>query len=169
MRVADIMRRSFEVAHLHEPLDRVLDRLAAEGTDAIPVVDGDRIVGLVTRDGVEHALTAAPEGAEVAVRDIVGSGAPHCLESSSVEEARATMRAAGVYSLAVLNDNEELVGIVHETALPGEEDAVAAPAAQMPGADDTEERHAGLKVYAERPRLQSSADEPGREPGPPRR
>ncbi len=169
MRVADIMRRSFEVAHLHEPLDRVLDRLAVEGTDAIPVVDGDKVVGLVTRDAVEHALTEAPEGAEVAVRDIVGSGAPNCLESSSVEEARAAMRAAGVYCLAVLNDNEELVGLVHESDVPGEEDSVAAPAAQMPGADESEERHAGLKVYAERPRLQSGAGEPDREPGPHRR
>ena len=168
MRVADIMRRSFEVAHLHEPLDRVLDRLAVEGTDVIPVVDGDKVVGLVTRDAVEHALTEAPR--EPRSRFATSSApAPPTASRAAAWEARAAMRAAGVYCLAVLNDNEELVGLVHESDVPGEEDSVAAPAAQMPGADDAGERHAGLKVYAERPRLQSGAGEPDREPGPHRR
>jgi tRNA nucleotidyltransferase (CCA-adding enzyme) len=156
MHVVDVMRRSFEVVHLHEPLARVDDRMMAEGSDALPVVDGDRVVGLVTRDAVARALAARAEDTDIAVRDIAARPPPHCLESDSVDEARAAMRTADTNCLVVLDANEELVGLVHEADLPRPGPADVSAPTPLRGADDAKERHPGLKVYTGRPRLRST-------------
>ncbi len=96
MRVAEVMRRSIEVVHLHEPLTRVRERFDAAGLDAMPIVDGDRIVGILGQADLEQALGSRIDVEASAVRDLDAPEAAHCLETHSVEEARAVMDSAGL-------------------------------------------------------------------------
>ncbi len=167
MRVAEVMRRSIEVVHLHEPLTRVRERFDATGLDAMPIVDGDRIVGILGQADLEQALGSRIDVEAGAVRDLDAPEAAHCLETHSVEEARAVMDSAGLDWLIVLDGREELAGLVGRADLPSTGRRAAAPPPR-PGADDAREDHAGLKVYAQQPRLQSAPGGPRRpRPGEP--
>jgi len=54
--VADVMTRTFEVAHPHDMLDGACARLQASEAPLMPVIDGDRVVGLVTLENVGELL-----------------------------------------------------------------------------------------------------------------
>jgi Zn-dependent protease/CBS domain-containing protein len=54
--VASAMRRDFQTATSTEGLDAALSRLQAAGGRPLPVVDGDRLVGLVTHENVGEFL-----------------------------------------------------------------------------------------------------------------
>ena len=50
--VTDAMHRRFEVADAHEPLDAALPRLRASQCDALPVLDGGKLVGILRLENV---------------------------------------------------------------------------------------------------------------------
>jgi CBS domain-containing protein len=47
-RVEDRMVRTVEVAHIHETLAAAADRMAVAGVGALPVVDGDELLGMIS-------------------------------------------------------------------------------------------------------------------------
>jgi CBS domain-containing protein len=54
--VVDAMTPAFDVAHPHEMLDIAFARLQASEAPLMPVVDGDRVVGLLTLENVGELL-----------------------------------------------------------------------------------------------------------------
>ncbi len=58
-RVGDLMVRTVEVAHVHETPAAAADRMAVTGIGALPVVDGDELLGMISA----HRRPAAPDRA----------------------------------------------------------------------------------------------------------
>jgi CBS-domain-containing membrane protein len=54
--VGDVMRRDFQTVAPTETLERVLERLQDCSCQALPVVENDQVVGLVTRDSLGEFL-----------------------------------------------------------------------------------------------------------------
>ncbi len=50
--VAEVMRRTFETASPHEPVEHALSRLRASELRALPVVDRGQLLGLLTMDNI---------------------------------------------------------------------------------------------------------------------
>jgi CBS domain-containing protein len=150
--VRHVMTRQVETAHLHESLDTALDRMIVRRVSALPVVDGDELVGLITAAAIRrHA--ASTDGARVS--DVATLGAFHCDERDSAADAAKTMQKLNVQWLAVLDADHGLVGMVAAADVaPASADAPhAQPIEQTQGADEAKEEHPGLHVYSDRPRL----------------
>ena len=80
---------------------------------AMPVVDNDRVIGIVTdRDIVVRANTENLMPSNVAVSKVMSEGVYCCFEDDTVEEAARVMAKHQVRRLPVLSRDEELVGIV---------------------------------------------------------
>lgn len=155
MIVKSLMRPAEQLAHLDDTLDEARERMRRQQLGALPVVDGDRLVGLLT-----HADLAAAERSsdrtETILRDIDLPATHHCFVQDDAEQALATMLAVGSDHLAVLDEDRELVGLIAKTDLSDHvHPSSARPRPQVEGSEVEFEDNPGLRVYAERPKLKS--------------
>ena len=91
-------------------------RLRETGRDALPVMDGRHLVGIVTRAELERAPDPLADrrrlGEAVRLRVV------YCFDDSDPAEAAATMRAAEVDHLAVLDGDVRFLGLLARRDLP---------------------------------------------------
>lgn len=150
--VREIMRPIDEVVHLHEAVSTARDRFDYRKVRALPVLDGDRLVGVITRSDIER-FAATGDLEQATVHSMTAPKVFHCFDDTPLADAAATMRDNGINYLAVLDRGERLVGMVDADALP-ERDAVReAGVAQREGEDDSGAENPKLGVYTQEPRL----------------
>lgn len=145
--VRTVMQPDPPVAHLHETLDRVMDRLEETAGRVVAVVDGDKIATLVRRDAIEDLIRDGVDAAVERVRDHFRPPVRYIYEDDTVAAARATLESDGVRALAVVDNGQRLVGVVTGEDL---EDAPMGGTVR-PATDPTDRRHLDhprLDVYA---------------------
>ena len=112
-RIADIMTRSVAVAQRDETIQAAAQRMRDMDVGALPVVDGKAIAGMVTdRDITIRGVAAGMIPQESLVSDVMTDDVRWCRDTDTVESVLAEMGEAQVRRLAVLDVNNEIVGIV---------------------------------------------------------
>jgi CBS domain-containing protein len=82
-------------------------------TGVVPVVDGRKIIGMITdRDIVVRGLAEGKNLENASVTELMTRHVRSVREDSSVNDALELMSSAEVRRVAVVNNNDELVGIV---------------------------------------------------------
>jgi CBS domain-containing protein len=82
-------------------------------TGVVPVVDGRKIIGLITdRDIVVRGVAEGKDIANMKVNEIMTKSVRSVREDASVNDALEMMSSADIRRIAVVNQNDELVGIV---------------------------------------------------------
>ena len=114
MKVRDIMRREARVCSLETTLAEVGRVMAEVGCGVLPVLGGDRkVVGMITDRDVCLALAEMDrKPSEVRVQDIVSGELYTCREDDHIAEAMETMRIFGVRRLPVLDEGQQIEGIL---------------------------------------------------------
>lgn len=80
---------------------------------AIPVCDGDKLLGMVTdRDLVLRVMAISRDPVQARVRDAMTSEVVYCFEDQDAEVAATLMAEKQIRRLPVLSKTKELVGIV---------------------------------------------------------
>jgi CBS domain-containing protein len=67
--IGEVMRENVFTVHPDEPVHAVVTRMRSVGSSSVPVVDGDRLLGLLTLENVGEFLmvsAALREGADAA-------------------------------------------------------------------------------------------------------
>jgi CBS domain-containing protein len=114
-KVRDVMTERPRAVTPETPLSEVAELMETEDVGAVPVVEGDRVVGIVTdRDIVVRAIAKGkdPRGmptAEVSSRDLVTVN-----PDDDLSEALKLMAQYQVRRLAVTAEDERLVGVVSQ-------------------------------------------------------
>lgn len=113
MQAKELMQPTTEVVHLDQTLLDARNRLRSFALPALPVVDGDEIVGLLTAKAVERKA-AAPDGdlANTAVRDHMSAEIAFCRPDEDIETARAIMQHGGHDRLLVIDGEGQLCGLL---------------------------------------------------------
>jgi len=112
-RIADIMTRSVAAVGRDETLHAAARRMREMDVGALPVTDGQALVGMVTdRDIVVRGVAEGMVSQEALVADVMTEDVLSCNESDTVEAVMAQMGDAQVRRLPVLGASHELVGIV---------------------------------------------------------
>ncbi len=112
MQVSDIMTLDPETCQPGSTLREVARKMSAGDFGSMPVVEGDRLVGVVTdRDiairGVAEGLGSDAEVGQVMTPD------PVCVSpDTDVEEAVDIMEEEQIRRLYVTNDDDQLIGVV---------------------------------------------------------
>ena len=87
--------------------------MTERGVGAAAVVDGGKVIGIVTeRDVMAKIVAHDRSAANTTVRDIMTSPALSIRLKTTVADAAALMRKHHIRHLIVLDQNEDLVGIV---------------------------------------------------------
>ncbi|WP_417813335.1 chloride channel protein [Thalassospira alkalitolerans] len=117
MKVADIMKREYEVVGLNEGLPAIQEKLVNAPYSELFVVDEDgRLHGTITLADLRHAAFDREPGDEITAGHVARSKPPVLLRTDSIEKAVRLMEQTGEEHLPVIDDDERrlMVGFVHE-------------------------------------------------------
>ena len=113
MKVADVMTRSVDVASPDARLDEVAERMRQLDAGVLPVVDGEKVVGMITdRDITVRATAEGRDPVTTKVSEIMTSEVVFTYDDEDVKDAAKLMQDHQVRRLVVLNREKKLVGIV---------------------------------------------------------
>jgi CBS domain-containing protein len=112
MKVREHMTRDVRTASPEDTVQQLARLMAEADTGAIPIVDGDRPVGLVTdRDIVIRAL-AEGRGPETTASQVMTTNLEFASEDDDLSDVADKMSRLQVRRMLVLDDNRRLCGIL---------------------------------------------------------
>lgn len=111
--IRDVMTRNPECVSEKDSLRDVARIMKDQDTGVVPVVDGKKIIGLITdRDIVVRGLAEGKNLESARVTELMTRSVRSVREDASVNEALELMNRAEIRRVAVVDQNDELVGIV---------------------------------------------------------
>ena len=130
MKVADCMTRDVQVARPDQPIREAAQFMLRADAGAMPVSDGDRLIGMVTDRDIAVRAVAEGRGPDTPVRESMTDHVDYCFEDDEVEEVAMKMSDAQVRRFPVLSrGDDKLVGIVSLGDLSRSEQGEAASVA----------------------------------------
>jgi signal-transduction protein with cAMP-binding, CBS, and nucleotidyltransferase domain len=122
MLVRDVMKKPVSV-HAEETLEVATLKMKKENVGALPVVEDDQVVGVITDRDI--LLRGFPEGRglHTKTRESMSVGPILCHEADTLEHALELMSHNHVRRLPVLDHNENLVGILDDLTTPSSKPA----------------------------------------------
>jgi CBS domain-containing protein len=107
--VDDVMSRQFAALAPLDTVARGLERVYQTGQDAFPVLDGERVVGLATRQAMAEAMNTG--GGDVPIAEVMDTDVPVVSPRASVSQVYERMLGEGHASFPVMQDGR-LVGLL---------------------------------------------------------
>jgi CBS domain-containing protein len=113
MNVKDVMTRNVRTVPPEASIFQIAKIMRDEDIGAVPVADGDRLVGMVTdRDIVTRALADSSPSKNLSAREVMSDRVLYCFEDQGIEEVLANMGEQQVRRLPVVDKDKRLVGVV---------------------------------------------------------
>ena len=114
-KVADVMTQRPRAVTPQTPLTEVAKVMEAEDVGAVPLVDGDRLVGIVTdRDIVVRAVAKGKDLSGMPASEVSSRELLTVSPDDDLSEALKVMAQHQVRRLAVTAEEDRLVGIVSQ-------------------------------------------------------
>ena len=111
MKVSDVAHHELFTAQAEETLDEAADRMSWHQVGALPVFEGQRLVGIITERDLTAAVAEGVDPARTPVADYM-TAAPEVLQpDSELADAAHTMVQLGVRHLPVMQGGR-LVGVL---------------------------------------------------------
>ncbi len=112
MKVSDVMSTDIETVRPDQPAREAARFMLKADAGSIPVIEGDRLVGMITDRDIAVRGVALGYGPDTPVSELMSSGVVSANADERIEDAARKMGEAQVRRLPVIDDNERLVGIV---------------------------------------------------------
>jgi CBS domain-containing protein len=113
MRIRDVMTRDVQVVSPSDSIREAARLMDELNVGVLPVVEGERLVGMVTDRDITVRATAAglaPDGTQVS--QVMSDGPAACYEDDVVSDVARLMGGKQVRRVPVLDAGDRLVGIV---------------------------------------------------------
>lgn len=137
MKVSEVMTREVATVRADQSAQEAATFMLQGDAGSIPVTDGDRLIGMITDRDITVRGTAQGRGPDTPVRELMSDGLVCAREDDDIEEVAMRMSEAQVRRLPVIDESENLVGIVSLGDLSreaeGEEAHVALEGVSQPG------------------------------------
>jgi CBS domain-containing protein len=126
MKVSDVMTSDVQTVRPDESAQQAASFMLSADAGSIPVVDGDRLVGMITDRDIAVRGIAKGYGPETLVRDLMTDDLVVVRTDDDLEQVASRMSEAQVRRLPVIDENERLCGIVSLGDLALEDDGESA-------------------------------------------
>lgn len=111
--VRDVMTSNPECVSERDSIRDVARIMKEQDTGVVPVVDGKRIIGLITdRDIVVRGIAEGRDVSSVKVNEIMTKSVRSVKEDTPLTEVLDLMGSAEIRRVPVVNGDNELIGIV---------------------------------------------------------
>ena len=112
MKISEVMTRNVETITPDQPVSEAAGFMLSADTGSIPVIENDKLVGMITDRDIAVRGVANGRGPDTAVRDLMTSDIVSVRDSDDVSEAAARMSEAQVRRVPVIDNDDRLCGIV---------------------------------------------------------
>lgn len=126
--VSKIMSTHLVTVHHGEPISKVRELIRQHGIHHIPVVSGQRLVGLISNSDVlrvsfgdafntDERTVDATLDHTMTIEQLMQKDPVSIRENAPIREAAALLAAGSFHSVPVVSDGQKLVGMVTSTDL----------------------------------------------------
>ncbi len=112
MKVSEVMTRDVKLVSPDQPICDAAKTMAECDTGALPVGDGDRLVGVITDRDIAIRAVGERRSPDTPIGEVMTKQVLYCFEDESVEHVADNMGQQKVRRLPVVNRDKRLVGIV---------------------------------------------------------
>ena len=112
MKVREAMTQDVRLVKPDQPISEAAKLMAELDVGALPVEDGDRLVGMITDRDIAVRAVAAGRGPDTPVSEVMSREIKYCYEDQSIEEVTQNMGELRIRRLPVLTRDKRLVGIL---------------------------------------------------------
>ena len=112
MKVSEVMTSEVETIRADQTAQEAANFMLKADAGSIPVIDGDRLIGMITDRDIAVRGVAKGNGPDTPVRELMSGGLIVARIDDDVEEAARKMGEAQVRRLPVIDQEEKLCGIV---------------------------------------------------------
>jgi CBS domain-containing protein len=113
MQIREVMTEKVSLVSPSTGIFEIARKMRDEDIGATPVVENERLIGVVTdRDIVTRVLAADRDSRTATAREAMSPKVLYCFDDQSVEEVLANMGSNQVRRLPVVNRDKRLVGVV---------------------------------------------------------
>jgi CBS domain-containing protein len=126
MKISEVMTREVATVQASQTAQEAANFMLQGDAGSIPVIEGDRLIGMITDRDIAVRGVAKGHGPDTPVRDLMTSGLICAREDDDIDEVATKMSEAQVRRLPVIDESENLVGIVSLGDLARETDGEGA-------------------------------------------
>jgi CBS domain-containing protein len=112
MKISEVMTRDVETVRPDQPVQQAASFMLSADAGSIPVTDGNRLVGMITDRDIAVRGVAKGYGPDTQVRDLMSADVICVREDDDVDDIASKMSQAQVRRLPVIDDRQQLCGIV---------------------------------------------------------
>lgn len=113
MQLRDVMTRNVEITQPDATVQEAAVKMRALNVGALPVCDGDRLVGFLTdRDITVRATADGRNPANTTIGEVMTPDIAYCFDDQKIGEAACVMAEKQIRRMPVRDRNKRLVGIV---------------------------------------------------------
>ena len=136
MQLREIMTRDVEVIRPETSVNQAVQKMRSLDVSALPVCEGQRLVGIVTDRNITIRATAYGHDPNTTpVRHYMNSDFICCFEDQDIKEAEELMRQRRVRRLPILTREKQIAGTValDDLAIKNRSSRLTRPSAGFPG------------------------------------
>jgi len=112
MKVSDKMTRNVRLANPDDTLQQAARVMAECDAGALPVQEGDRLIGMITDRDIAVRGVAQGKGIDAKIRDVMTEDVKYCFDDEDLDQVARNMGEQQVRRLPVVNRDKRLVGIL---------------------------------------------------------
>jgi CBS domain-containing protein len=113
MDISRVMTKNVEVVRPDATLQEAAQKMKDIDVGSLPVCNGRKLLGMLTdRDVTIRAVAEGRDPTQTKVKDVMTADIVYGRTSQSVQEIAETMASHQIRRLPIVNDDNELVGIV---------------------------------------------------------
>jgi len=112
MRVSDAMTSAVRITKPQQTIAEAARTMAEIDAGALPVGDGDRLVGMLTDRDIVVRAVALGKGPDTPVAEAMSKEVLYCFSDQGLDEVLQNMADTKVRRMPVLNREKRLVGIL---------------------------------------------------------
>lgn len=112
MRISEAMTRDVRLARPDQTIQDAAKLMAEIDSGALPVADGDRLIGMVTDRDLAIRAVAQGKGPQTSVREVMSPDVKYCFDDEDTQEVAHNMADIQMRRLPVVNRDKRLVGII---------------------------------------------------------
>jgi CBS domain-containing protein len=125
MKCVDVMKTALAVASPDDSIGAAAKKMAERGVGFLPVVDGEKAIGVLTDRDIVVRVVAADAEAPMVVRDAMTKDIVSVARDDDLDKAGRVMGEKQVSRVLVVEDNGDLAGVISLSDLPQFDDVRA--------------------------------------------
>jgi CBS domain-containing protein len=112
MRVSDAMTAAVRIVSPQQTICQAAKMMAEIDAGALPVGDGDRLVGMVTDRDIAIRAVALGKDPQTPIQEVMSEEVLYCFADQDLDEVVQNMADIKVRRMPVLNRDKRLIGIL---------------------------------------------------------